>query len=445
MNAVRGPDRRSAQLLKSAIEAHQAGRLASARAQYEQVLARRPNDPDALHFFGVLHHNQGRSSEGIASIRRSLKAEPNNPHAWLNLGNILLERDQTDAAKAAYERSASLEPALADAWYNLGICLRKMDDAPAAVRALDRALSLRSTHAPSHYQRGIAKRDAGELEGAEADFRSALELQVGYTEVYESLGMLLYRQNRIADAAAVYRTWAREDPSSSTAAHMAAAMSGESVPERGSDAYVTETFDRFAATFDQNLANLGYRAPQLVTSALVDVIGAAAPLDSALDAGCGTGLCGALLRPHARRLVGVDLSSGMVDAARAKGHYDELYVGELCQFMRGHGAAFDAVVSADTFVYFGALEEGFAAASQCLKTAGVLVLTLEESMATGADKYRLEPHGRYSHRLDYVRGALEAAGFRVERCDTQVLRRERGDEVRGLVITATRRSASAVT
>jgi SAM-dependent methyltransferase len=36
-----------------------------------------------------------------------------------------------------------------------------------------------------------------------------------------------------------------------------------------------------------------------------------------LDAGCGTGLCGPLLRPLARRLVGVDLSPAMVGAARA--------------------------------------------------------------------------------------------------------------------------------
>ena len=36
-----------------------------------------------------------------------------------------------------------------------------------------------------------------------------------------------------------------------------------------------------------------------------------------LDAGCGTGLCGPLLRPYAKRLVGVDLSSGMLERARA--------------------------------------------------------------------------------------------------------------------------------
>jgi predicted TPR repeat methyltransferase len=422
--------------LQAAIKAHQAGQLALAREGYEAVLARRPADPDALHFFGVLHHNQGDSAAGVACIRRSLKVAPNNPHAWLNLGNILLEQDQSREARAAYESAAALAPDLADAWYNLGICLRKLDDAPAAVSALDRAISLRGTHAASHYQRGIAQRDAGNLDAAEMDFRGALAIKPGYVEVYESLGMLLYRQDRIADAAEVYQAWARSDPSSSTAAHMAAATSGEDAPERGSDAYVTETFDRFAATFDQNLANLDYRAPQLVSAALAEVMGEQSVLDCVLDAGCGTGLCGAMLRPLTRRLIGVDLSSGMIDGARAKGHYDDLTVGELVAFMRGHKQGFDAVVSADTFVYFGALEDASAAAAQCLKRHGWLIMTLEEMHEGAPGNYRLEPHGRYSHRLAYVRSCLESAGFHPIRSDEQVLRRERGADVRGLLLAA---------
>jgi predicted TPR repeat methyltransferase len=432
---VKRPDRRTAQLLQDAIAAHRAGRLDAARANYERVLASDPRDPNALHFYGVLQHNQKRSAEGIESIRRSLALAPANAHAWLNLGNILLEHERSDEAKEAYARAAALAPEMADAWFNLGLSLRKLDDAAAAVRALDRAVTLRPDHAPSAYQRGIARRDAGDLAAAEADFRRAIDLKSDYTEAFESLGMLLYRQDRIAEAALVYRTWARVDPTSSTAAHLAAATSGEAVPARSSDAYVVETFDRFAATFDQNLANLGYRAPQLVVAALVSITGGRA-LDGLLDAGCGTGLCGPLLRPLARRLVGVDLSPAMVEGARAKGHYDELHVAELGAFMAESTTRYDAIVSADTFVYIGALEPAFSAAARCLNPAGALILTLEEMRAGISQDYRLEPHGRYSHSLEYVRRALEDAGLRLVRSDSEVLRRERGEDVRGLVLIA---------
>ena len=65
-----------------------------------------------------------------------------------------------------------------------------------------------------------------------------------------------------------------------------------------------------------------------------------------------------------------------------------------------------------------------------------LCMTLEEMGAGGDRNYRLEPHGRYSHRPDYVRASLEDAGLRLVCSEEQVLRRERGADVLGLVITA---------
>src|SRR5262245_51142871 len=155
---------------------------------------------------------------------------------------------------------------------------------------------------------------------------------------------------------------------------MVAAVSQHDVPARAADDYVRELFDGAARSFDANLGKLNYRAPELVVAAL-NATGAA--LDAVLDAGCGTGLCGPLLRPHCARLVGVDLSSQMVERARGRQCYDELVVDELSTFMRSRPSAFDAIVSADTLVYFGALEEPLSAAHVALRDAGVLVFTVE--------------------------------------------------------------------
>jgi predicted TPR repeat methyltransferase len=435
---VKIQDKRGAELLQEAMKAHQAGRFAEAQTLYERALARWPGDPDALHFFGVLRHNQKQSPAGIELVQRSLQSAPGNAHAWLNLGNIFLETDQIEQAKAAYERASVLAPELADVWFNLGVCLRKLNDARAAVDKLDRALALRPDHAATLYQRGIARREAGDAQAAESDFRAVLRLKPDYAEVNESLGMLLYRQGRFADASLVYSAWLAQDPHSSTARHMAAAMSGQDTPRRASDEYVTETFNRFAATFDANLAQLGYRAPELVAGALTHAAGPGRTLTSVLDAGCGTGLCGVLLRPTAKRLVGVDLSPAMLEAARAKNCYDELEEGELCAFMRQRSAAFDAIVAADTFNYFGALEEVLFAAAASLKPDGLLVMTLEKSITDAAQNYRIEPHGRYTHGQEYARAALKEAKFDLMSAEEQVLRRERGEDVRGLVLTARR-------
>src|SRR4029450_3384975 len=103
---------------------------------------------------------------------------------------------------------------------------------------------------------------------------------------------------------------------------------------RASDAYIEKTFDSFAASFDSKLAKLSYRAPELITEMLKRPgLPPSKSLDI-LDAGCGTGLCGPLLAPYARRLVGVDLSERMLAQARTRGVYDELVKGELTAYLR---------------------------------------------------------------------------------------------------------------
>jgi len=149
-----------------------------------------------------------------------------------------------------------------------------------------------------------------------------------------------------------------------------------------------------------------------------------------LDAGCGTGLCGPLLAPYARRLVGVDLSERMLAQARAREVYDELIKGELTDHLRASAGMFDAIVSADTLVYFGPLEEVVQAAEGALRPGGHVVFTVEEQPESG---YSLSVNGRYRHARQYVERTLVTAGLNAE-IEAAELRLEAGDPVQGLVV-----------
>lgn len=387
-------------LLRRAHAAHQEGKLHEAERGYRSVLRIRPDDPDALHFLGMLHFQRGKREEAIQFVRRSIASLGTNPHAWNNLGNMLVACDRPDEAADAFEKATQFGSQMAETWYNRAVCLRR-------VRQFDLSIDC---------------------------FLKTIELKPQYVPVYERLGSMLYSLGRFRDAAGVYRNWLVQDPVNPVARHMLSALSGEDVPARADDEYLRVLFDRFAGSFDENLSELGYRAPELLAATLGEYVATDGRLEI-LDAGCGTGLCGPLLRSMARRLVGVDLSPGMIDKARPRNVYDELVVGELCAFMRSRPGAFDVIVSADTLVYFGALEEAAAAACHCLRPNGVLAFTVER-LSDAEEPYRIQPHGRYAHREDYVRQVLLNGGFARVDIKPVVLRRERGEDVHGHLVAA---------
>jgi predicted TPR repeat methyltransferase len=237
------------------------------------------------------------------------------------------------------------------------------------------------------------------------------------------------------EAADVFSRWLAIEPDNPIPSHMLAACSGTNIPERASNAYVRTTFDGFAASFDDVLLHrLEYKAPQQLLNFLSPVLAAPGCKYDILDAGCGTGLCGPLLKPYARSLTGVDLSPGMLAKARDCGVYDGLHEDEITRFLAAHVAAFDVIASADTLCYFGDLQPLAQTARRALRAGGWIGFTVERR--DDVETYFLQPHGRYCHARDYVEGVLVHAGFETVDVVPAVLRRELGSDVEGWVVRA---------
>lgn len=262
-------------------------------------------------------------------------------------------------------------------------------------------------------------------EQIEADLRKML------ARAYIALG-------DIEKASQVYRVWLAEEPEHPVPLHYLRACTGEPPPPRASDDYVAISFNSYADQFDVSLANLGYCGPVLVSSALANAYAAGHAYGVVADAGCGTGLCGPVLRGGATRLVGVDLAANMLAKAKERGCYDELLEGELTAFFLTRPSEFDTIVAADSLCYFGALE-GFARAAYLgLKSGGILIFTVECLDADDGSPYRLRQNGRYAHAGRYVRSCLANAGFEVSDLRRDILRTEDGAPVYCLVVTTRR-------
>jgi predicted TPR repeat methyltransferase len=426
-------------VVESAIQMHRGGAMENAEIYYRAALAAAPDHARANHFYGVALHRMQRSDEGLEHIRRSLDAIGDQPWAWNNYGNVLKESGRSAEAARAYEKAIGLDSGFADAHNNMGIVSLALNDDEAADRHFARALELDPDLAAAHANRGQIQLRRKQHDRAMQSLNMAVVLtpEIG-EESPDMYGRALLELGDIDKARVVYENWLKSEPGNPVALHMLKVCGAGAASDRASDDYVAAYFDDFASKFDAQLAGLDYRAPELCVAALREMGKATAVFATICDAGCGTGLCGPLLRPMAARLVGVDLSSGMLNEARARAVYDELAEAELTAFLLGRPDAFDAIVSADTLCYFGALEGFAAAARDALRPQGSLVFTVEASSADDSRPHVLLHHGRYAHRRDYVEGALREAGFLVEAVRADALRNQGGRPVQGWVVSARR-------
>ena len=431
----RNPGATTEDALREAIRRHRTGDLREAEDIYQRVLGVMPQNVDALHFLGVLRHQQGRTDEGIGFVQRALALAPSYVDAWSNLGNLFKESARLDEAESAYRRAVALDRRHAAAWNNLGVVLRARCQATEAIDALRHAVDISPDFADAHFNLANALREGRYVPEAIAAYREVLRLQPGHARAHYRLGYALYMMGEHGEAAEIFRRWRDVEPENPIPAHMFAACSGDSVPERASDDYVRTTFDGFAASFDDVLLHrLDYEAPQQLLTVLGPALMASGRLHDILDAGCGTGLCGPLLRPYARALTGVDLSPGMLSRARARTAYDSLHEEEITHFLAARVEAFDVIASTDTLCYFGDLQPLTQIARRALRPGGWIAFTVERS--DDVETYRLQPHGRYCHARAYVEGVLVHAGFEDIHVVPAVLRRELGADVNGWVVRA---------
>lgn len=424
------------QAMQVAVGHHRQGDLEAAGRLYAQVLQAAPRRPDALNFMGMLQFQLGHTEKAHALLRSASMVAPREAGVWNNLGNVLVELGRLVDADKAFRRSLALAEG-PEALTNMARLQRRRKEWTRAEGSCRRALAIAPRYGEAWHYLSLAL--LGQKRTEEA-FQAAVQAELYLPEQAarrESYGRALSEAGEHERAVAFYRDWQAREPDNPYPRHHLAAALGEA-PERCSDAYVEQTFDKFAASFDNHLATLQYRAPELVAEALRLSLPAPAAQYDIADLGCGTGLCGPLLRPWARSLVGCDLSAGMLERATARGCYDALPKAELVQFLCERPAAFDVLVSADTLIYFGELAPVFAAARAALRPGGTFVFTLESSPDAAAADFTLAASGRFLHRRAGLDARLAAAGLRERGVAPASARYEGGKAVPGLLVTVTR-------
>lgn len=166
---------------------------------------------------------------------------------------------------------------------------------------------------------------------------------------------------------------------------------------------------------------IGHYSLYQVLSALLRE-GDARPCQSVLDAGCGTGLLGDLLRAFCQTLTGIDLSPEMLAKARkrkradGKKLYDALLEGDLrAHLLQQNQPVYDYILASDVAPILGGLAPMVDGAARALHPKGALIFNVFLSEAEAGGYQLLTEEQRFIHSEPYLKQIAEKAGLSLRR------------------------------
>ena len=386
------------------------GDHAGAEAAWRTALQHNPDHIEALNLLSVRLSEQGKASEAEQGWRHALRLSPSHVRVKANLAALLqqraqgyLEADRAQKAITLLREATTLAPDDLSGWMLLSGALQQRGKLREAFAAAQEALRLSPDRPEIHHNIGSLLKESGQNEEAIRAFRKALAL--GSTHP--------------------------------ATRHALAALTGEAVADASPAEVVRDLFDGYAAHFDDHLTGeLGYRTPGHLRE-----LHGPSPIGRLLDLGCGTGLSGTAFHDMVAHMVGVDLSPKMLEAARAKGIYQELHEADVASFLARTTAPWDVILAADVFVYMGDLGPVLAGCAARLAPGGELLLSVE-ALDTDAATYQLRASERYAHSAAYLQEQLARAGLRLEVLQSTPLRRDGDAWIAGYLVRA-RRPAGA--
>lgn len=191
--------------IEQAIRLHQTGRVAEAEQIYRQVLARDPENPDALHLLGLIAHHVGHASLAAELMTRAIASDPGAPVYHLNLAKVFRGAANYESALKSAMRAVELNGAFVEAHVERAACLKALGRLTEAESAARLALRFGPQSPDAHSAVGNALSDQGRLNDAIAEYEIALRLRPQFGEAVNNLGEARRRLGQYDQAERLFR------------------------------------------------------------------------------------------------------------------------------------------------------------------------------------------------------------------------------------------------
>ena len=377
----------------------------------------------------------GQPESALKAARQAVKISPQWAPAVLDLALLLARQNKfVDAADEA-QKAVALAPGHLPTLHGAIDIAHRAGFAALALEFLPKAIELA---APNHlpYKRQMAQ-DLAALGRRDEAIALFNELLANSPDDQVALVGLADASLASGDKATAQQTWDKLvtlDPSNESYRFNQQVANGQ-IPPVLPESATRALFDDMAGVFDQHLVgSLGYKLPKQVADWILQKYPSREL--NVLDLGCGTGLLGVCLGPLQGYIVGVDLSSKMIEQAVRHGVYYSIHqVGILDALQGTPENLYEVVAALDVFTYLGDLSQAIPNAHRVAKPNGYVIFSCERALETEAD-WLLRPTKRYAQKQSHVESLCRAAGFAEVTVQDTTIRFEGTEPINGFLVVA---------
>ncbi len=192
--------------------------LDKAVPEFQNAIRLQPDLADAHYTLGVLYWQRGEFDNAGAELQKAIQGQPNYAEAHYTLGTIFKQQGKLPDAAAELREAIRLQPDFARSPHHAGrrCCASWAMREGAAEEAKAGARIAASTNnlQAATFSTNSGKRllSVGDVDGAIAQFRSAIQSQPDYAAAHYQLGLALSQKGEKDEAKKEFQRAAELDP-----------------------------------------------------------------------------------------------------------------------------------------------------------------------------------------------------------------------------------------
>ncbi len=195
---------------------------------------------DSVMHAAYLHKLLGQPEKAIEKVKQGLFHQKDSAKFWILHASLLDENDKVEQAKTVLQSAVQRFPEDIQIHFQLGSVYDRLGKKDKTVEHMEKVLGLDANHVQAlNYLAYVYADGTRNLEAAEKLVRKALQLQPGDGFIMDTLGWVLFKQDRISEAVKVLeKAHQKESNEAIIAEHLGDAYFRYKLPRKAKQMYM---------------------------------------------------------------------------------------------------------------------------------------------------------------------------------------------------------------